>query len=103
MPATLESCEPIYETLPGWLEPTTQIRNYAKLPKGARNYLEALERAVGCPIELISTGSRREETIERASRAPRSSDRHRRMKPIPLKRLATRAARKATRQGKAAK
>jgi adenylosuccinate synthase len=71
MPASLESCEPVYETLPGWLEPTTQIRSYAKLPKSARNYLEALERAVGCPIELISTGSRREETIEREPRRRR--------------------------------
>jgi adenylosuccinate synthase len=71
MPASLESCEPVYEALPGWLEPTTHVRSYAKLPKRARNYLEALERAVGCPIELISTGSRREETIERAPRRSR--------------------------------
>ena len=74
MPAALsalESCEAVYETLPGWLEPTTRIRSYAKLPKAARTYLEALERAVGCPIELISTGSRREETIDRASRSRR--------------------------------
>jgi adenylosuccinate synthase len=80
MPASLESCEPVYETLPGWLEPTTRIRSYAGLPKGARNYLEALERLVGCPIELISTGSRREETIERNPRAHHPTPRRRRVK-----------------------
>jgi adenylosuccinate synthase len=99
MPASLESCEPVYETLPGWLEPTTHIRSYAKLPKAARNYLEALERLVGCPIELISTGSRREETIERAPRAthaPHTTDRRRGANTVAAKRMATRAARKVT-------
>ena len=66
----LEACEPIYETMPGWLAPTTQIRNFAKLPKAARDYLRAIERAVGCPIELVSTGSKREETIALARRIP---------------------------------
>jgi adenylosuccinate synthase len=97
MPASitaLESCQPVYETLPGWLEPTTQIRSYAKLPKAARNYLEALERAVGCPIELVSTGSKREETIERR---PRSAGRRRGGTGIPAKRAGKKTARKAAR------
>ncbi|MBI3622116.1 MAG: adenylosuccinate synthase [Nitrospirae bacterium] len=95
MPASmtaLESCQPVYETLPGWLVPTTQIRTYAKLPKAARTYLEAVERAVGCPIELVSTGSKREETIERA---PRAAARRRRATPVSSNRITTRAARKA--------
>jgi adenylosuccinate synthase len=70
--AALEQCEPIYETLPGWQTPTTEIRSFAKLPKAARDYLRAIERAVGCPIELVSTGSRREETIELGRRPGRS-------------------------------
>ena len=67
MPASLsalEQCEPVYETLPGWMSPTTDIRSFAQLPKAARNYLQTLERLVGCPIELVSTGSRRDQTIE---------------------------------------
>ncbi len=91
--AALESCEPVYETLPGWLEPTTHIRSYAKLPKGARNYLEALERAVGCSIDLVSTGSRREETIERTPRAARSTTRRRAAKTVSSNRITTKAAR----------
>ena len=66
--AALESCEPVYETVEGWCEPTTEIRSFAKLPKAARNYLGKLEQASGCPIGLVSTGSRREETIHVTSR-----------------------------------
>jgi adenylosuccinate synthase len=69
--AALESCEPIYEALPGWRTPTTEIRSFARLPKAARDYLRAIERAVGCRVELVSTGSRREETIEMKATAGR--------------------------------
>jgi adenylosuccinate synthase len=61
--ATLEKCQPIYEELPGWQVPTSDIRRYDQLPPQARQYLGRLEELISCPISLISVGMRREETI----------------------------------------
>ena len=62
---TLEAVEPVYETLPGWQSETGGILDYEKLPEAARRYVEFLERIIGADVALISTGSRREETIVR--------------------------------------
>jgi adenylosuccinate synthase len=62
---TLESVEPVYETLPGWRSETVGILDYGKLPEAARRYIEFLEQAMGARVALISTGPRREETIVR--------------------------------------
>jgi adenylosuccinate synthase len=59
----LEACEPIYETFPGWQEPTGSVRNYADLPKNAKAYLEAIKRLTRIEFRVISVGSDREETI----------------------------------------
>jgi adenylosuccinate synthase len=59
----LEECEPIYETLSGWKEPTTGITSYDKLPARARDYLDRLSDLTGCTVHLVSTSSRRGETI----------------------------------------
>jgi adenylosuccinate synthase len=61
----LERCHPVYEELPGWMESTVGIRSYDALPKGARAYLKRIEELAGVPIDLISTGPDREETIVR--------------------------------------
>ncbi|HXE79300.1 MAG TPA: adenylosuccinate synthase [Vicinamibacterales bacterium] len=61
----LSACEPIYETLPGWDEPTRGIREFSRLPERARAYIRALEEASGVPAAIISTGSDREDTILR--------------------------------------
>ncbi len=61
--ATLERCQPIYEELPGWQSPTTPIRKFEDLPQQARQYVNRLEELIGCPANLISVGSAREETI----------------------------------------
>jgi adenylosuccinate synthase len=61
--AVLSACDPIYETWPGWKRSTTGITAYRALPVEARRYLARLEELAGCPIDLVSTGSRREETI----------------------------------------
>ena len=61
----LERCHPVYEELPGWMENTVGIRSYESLPKGARAYLERIEELAGVPVDLISTGPDREETIVR--------------------------------------
>jgi adenylosuccinate synthase len=59
----LDRCEPVYEELPGWKESTVGIKRYAGLPKAARDYLQRIETLAGVPIDLISTGPERDETI----------------------------------------
>lgn len=59
----LGSCEPIYEEMPGWSENTAGIKDFAQLPKAAQNYLKRLEEVCATPIDMISTGPDREETI----------------------------------------
>jgi adenylosuccinate synthase len=55
--------EPVYEELPGWRESTVGVTDYAALPENARRYLERLQALVGVPIDLISTGPERDQTI----------------------------------------
>ena len=59
----LAECEPIYEEIPGWTGSTVGIKRHQDLPKNARNYLRRIEESCGVPIDLISTGPDREETI----------------------------------------
>lgn len=59
----LERCEPIYEELQGWEEPTASMQRLQDLPTNARKYVEELEKLIGIPIHLISTGPTREETV----------------------------------------
>ena len=61
----LELCVPVYEELPGWMESTVGVKSLEQLPKGARDYLNRIEKLCGVPIDLISTGPDREETIVR--------------------------------------
>jgi adenylosuccinate synthase len=61
----LERCEPVYEELPGWKESTVGIKSHEALPKGARDYLKRIEDLAGVPIDLISTGPERDETVVR--------------------------------------
>ena len=55
--------EPIYEEMPGWRESTVGITDYALLPAAARADLERLQQCVGVPIDIVSTGPDREQTI----------------------------------------
>jgi adenylosuccinate synthase len=59
----LTRCDPVYETLPGWLESTSGIQQMAMLPQAARDYLARLEVLTGCPIGIVSTGPDRSDTI----------------------------------------
>jgi len=61
--AMLTDCEPVYETMPGWTKPTTGTRSYKSLPIQAKRYLARIEELADCRIDIISTGSRRDETI----------------------------------------
>ncbi len=55
--------EPIYETLPGWHDSTFGITEYDKLPANARRYLERISEVAESPIDIISTGPDRAQTI----------------------------------------
>ena len=57
------ACEPIYEDMPGWKEPTVGAKSMKDLPAAARAYVERIETLVGVPIDMVSTGPDREETI----------------------------------------
>jgi len=59
----LERCQPVYEEVPGWQSPTAHLRRFGDLPPLAQSYVRKLENLVGCPIDIISVGPQREETI----------------------------------------
>ena len=54
---------PVYEALPGWSEPTAGITEFARLPDNARRYLARMEELAEVPIDIVSTGADRAETI----------------------------------------
>ena len=56
-------CEPVYEEMPGWSESTVGAKSMDALPANARAYVERIEALVGVPIDMVSTGPDREETI----------------------------------------
>jgi adenylosuccinate synthase len=61
----LGACSPLYEELPGWSESTVGIKRYEELPDNAKAYLTRIETLCDVPIDIISTGPDREETIVR--------------------------------------
>lgn len=58
-----EKVEPVYETLAGWSESTIGITKFEDLPKNAKIYIKRIEELTGCPVDIISTGPDRDETI----------------------------------------
>ena len=58
-----ENLRPVYETLPGWSDSTVGLKSLDALPETARAYIARIEQLVGAPIDIISTGPDREETI----------------------------------------
>ena len=61
--AALEKCRPVYEELAGWDKPTAGMRRFEDLPPKARAYVDRIQELIGCPIDVISTGPHRDETI----------------------------------------
>jgi len=61
--AALERCQPVYEELPGWQTPTSDIRQYEQLPPEARQYITRLQELTSCAVSVISVGKEREQTI----------------------------------------
>ncbi|MFZ1569635.1 MAG: adenylosuccinate synthase [Thiolinea sp.] len=56
-------CQPVYEELPGWKDSTFGLTRYEELPANAKAYLKRLEEVVQTPVDIISTGPDREQTI----------------------------------------
>lgn len=56
-------CRPVYEDMPGWSDSTVGVTAYKELPKNAQSYLSRIEDIVSTPIDIISTGPDREQTI----------------------------------------
>ena len=69
-PGLLERATPIYEEVPGWSEPTAGATDIRQLPAQALAYVKRVEQLIGCPIDLISTGPKRDESITVRSIVP---------------------------------
>ncbi|MDO9242865.1 MAG: adenylosuccinate synthase [Rhodocyclaceae bacterium] len=59
----LERCEPVYESMPGWQDSTVGVKALDGLPAAARAYIRRMEEVCGVPVDMVSTGPDREETI----------------------------------------
>jgi len=58
-------CQPVYEEYPGWCESTVGVKSFDDLPSNAKSYLARIEELAGVPVDIVSTGPDREETIIR--------------------------------------
>jgi adenylosuccinate synthase len=59
----LRHAKPVYETLPGWRQEITELRSIGDLPANARAYLKRISELVGRPVEVVSVGADREQTM----------------------------------------
>ena len=59
----LEQCRPVYETLPGWPENISGATTYRQLPKNVRSYLDRIVELTETPIDIVSVGPDRDQTI----------------------------------------
>ncbi|MCP4748752.1 MAG: adenylosuccinate synthase [Desulfobacteraceae bacterium] len=59
----LADCEPVYEILPGWHEDISTVRSFNQLPENAQKYLRRVEDLVQVPVQIVSVGPGREQTI----------------------------------------
>ncbi|BBL71668.1 adenylosuccinate synthase [Methylogaea oryzae] len=60
---TYAKCEPVIEEMPGWTQSTAGVTDYAQLPENAKAYIRRIEEVVGVPVDILSTGPDRAETI----------------------------------------
>ncbi len=63
----LENCRPIYREFDGWKESTAGIKEFSDLPLNARKYIDLIEDSLGVPVDIISTGQKRDQIIIRRS------------------------------------
>ena len=58
-----DSLQPVYEEMPGWSESTFGVQSWDQLPEAAQKYVKRLEEITGAPVDIVSTGPDRVETI----------------------------------------
>ncbi len=59
----IANCKPVYEEMPGWSDSTVGIKDFDQLPVNAKAYLKRIEEIIETPVDIVSTGPDREETI----------------------------------------
>ncbi|MFO0883477.1 MAG: adenylosuccinate synthase [Pirellulales bacterium] len=59
----LRLVKPVYETIPGWMQDVTGVRKLSDMPAGARAYLDRISELVGKPVEVVSVGPDRAQTM----------------------------------------
>jgi adenylosuccinate synthase len=62
-PQELENVEPVIEWIPGWKEDLTKVKTLSDLPRPCTNYIDYLGSQLGTPIDVISVGPGREQTL----------------------------------------
>jgi adenylosuccinate synthase len=86
-PASLDvlaQCTPVYESVPGWAEDISGIRSFARLPRSVKSYLSRIEELTETPIDIVSIGPDRDQTIvlknpyARRKAAPKAARKRRR-------------------------
>lgn len=66
----LRRAVPVYETVPGWQQEISELRQFSDLPKAARDYLDCLSRLIGRSVGIVSVGADRQQTILVPGAAP---------------------------------
>jgi adenylosuccinate synthase len=59
----MEGACPVYRDFRGWRSTTSHFRRYQDLPRAAKDYIKVLEDLCGAPVDIVSVGSGREETV----------------------------------------
>lgn len=62
---TLAECVPVYQELPGWTQDLSSCLTYDELPKNAKKYIEFMENSLDLPVEYVSVGQERAQTIKK--------------------------------------
>jgi len=59
----LENCEPVYESMDGWLADTSQVKRYEDFPENARKYVERISQLMEAKVEFVAGGARRDQMV----------------------------------------
>ena len=59
----LAQCQPVYESHPGWKEDISSVKQFRDLPLNAKRYVQRVEELTRVPVDIVSVGPGREETI----------------------------------------
>jgi adenylosuccinate synthase len=62
-PGDLERAKPIYESLPGWTEDISVVKNVKDLPKNCQDYVQFIGKELATPIDVLSVGPGRDQTL----------------------------------------